>query len=163
MRRPHSQHLNSRRLFAAVSLSLGVLVAALALVAGCGGQKEPATSNGSTSGSTVTPTPTPPAPETTATPAPAPVAAADLGAKVFAQRCVLCHGPDGRGDGVGAKALNPKPRNYHDQAYMATRTDAQLLEVIRMGKGAMPRWDGLLTEAEMTAVLAHVRQLGKKP
>jgi mono/diheme cytochrome c family protein len=88
---------------------------------------------------------------------------ADLGAQVFAKRCVLCHGVDGHGDGIAAKGLNPKPRNFHDQAYMKTRTDAQLLEVIHKGKGAMPRWEGQLSEAEIRAVLAHVRALGAKP
>jgi mono/diheme cytochrome c family protein len=82
---------------------------------------------------------------------------------VFAQKCALCHGPDGRGDGPGSAALNPKPRNFHDQAYMKTRTDAELLEVIRNGKGVMPKWGGLMSEAEMKAVLAHVRELGEKP
>jgi mono/diheme cytochrome c family protein len=65
------------------------------------------------------------------------------------------------GDGVASKGLNPKPRNFHDTAYMSTRTDAQLLEVIHNGKGAMPKWGGQLSEAEITAVLAHVRALGK--
>jgi len=44
---------------------------------------------------------------------------------------------------------------------MSTRTDAQLSEVIHNGKGAMPKWGGVLTEAEIAAVLAHVRELGK--
>ena len=48
-----------------------------------------------------------------------------------------------------------------DKAYMATRTDAQLLEVIHKGKGAMPKWEGQLSEAEIAAVLQHVRELGK--
>ena len=56
-----------------------------------------------------------------------------------------------------------EPRNFHDKAYMSTRTDAQLLEVIHSGKGAMPKWGGLLSEAEISAVLAHVRSLGTKP
>ena len=63
------------------------------------------------------------------------------------QRCALCHGADGRGDGVASKGLNPKPRNFHDQAYMSSRTDTQLLEVIHKGKGVMPRWEGQLSEA----------------
>ena len=72
-------------------------------------------------------------------------------------------GPDGRGDGVASKGLNPKPRNFHDVAYMQTRTDAQLLEVIHKGKGVMPRWEGQLSDAEMKLVLAHIRSLGSRP
>src|SRR5258705_12555366 len=50
----------------------------------------------------------------------------DLGTRVFAQRCALCHGPDGHRDGPGSKALKTKPRNFHDTAYISTRTDAKL-------------------------------------
>src|SRR5262249_26244461 len=143
--------------------------------AGCSGSKNGSAkgSEGSSSSSaTSTPAATPPA-ETTASAPPSapgaggssgsPVSAADLGAQVFATRCALCHGRDGHGDGPGAKGLKPPPRNFHDAAYMNSRTDAQLLETIHKGKGAMPRWQGVLTEAEMTAVLAHIRTFAKKP
>lgn len=136
---------------------------ALAVTAGCGGGGKPAgtaTPAGGTEGSSSAPPPAA-APESAATGAAA--APADLGSKVFAQRCALCHGPDGRGDGPGSVALNPKPRNFHDQAYMKTRTDAQLLEVIQKGKGAMPRWQGVISDAEIQAALEHVRELGEKP
>jgi len=36
---------------------------------------------------------------------------AKKGAKLFSQYCVVCHGKIGKGDGVGGKALNPKPAN----------------------------------------------------
>jgi len=35
----------------------------------------------------------------------------EKGKALFAKSCVSCHGPKGEGDGVAAKALNPKPRN----------------------------------------------------
>jgi mono/diheme cytochrome c family protein len=85
----------------------------------------------------------------------------DLGSKVYAERCALCHGPQGKGDGPAAAAMNPKPRNHTDGSYMHTRTDAQLLEVIRHGKGSMPAWEGILSEQEIQAVLKHVRSLAK--
>ena len=141
-------------------VGLVVLALSLAIVAGCGGQSSDQT--GANTNTSTEPVPVTPAPDT------APGAGANetveaVGARVYAARCALCHGPEGRGDGPGAAALNPKPRNYHDKAYMATRTDAELLEVIRNGKGAMPRWSGILSEAEMQAVLKHVRGLGANP
>jgi mono/diheme cytochrome c family protein len=151
--------------FSALRLArLGLILLALALgvTAGCGGSKTETTDNSST---TPTAEPVTPTPDTSAS---APSAGANesadvLGPRVFATRCALCHGADGHGDGVGSKALNPKPRNFHDKAYMSTRTDAQLLEVIHNGKGAMPKWGGVLSEAEINAVLHHVRELGEKP
>lgn len=150
--------------FVLARLALVALALTLALAAGCGGSKDASDSSasavpGATATPPATPEPTTPPPATTA-----PVATgAELGAQVFVKRCVLCHGPDGHGDGIASKGLNPKPRNFHDQAYMKTRTDAQLLEIIHKGKGAMPRWEGQLSDAEITAVLAHVRALGQKP
>lgn len=148
-------------MFKLAGSGLTVLVFALAVSAGCGGAK---TDNSGSPSNTTTPAVTPaPVPDTTHSAPSTGAPAADLGPKVFAVRCALCHGPDGHGDGVGSKALNPKPRNFHDTAYMSTRTDAQLLEVIHQGKGAMPKWGGVLSDAEITAVLAHIRALGKKP
>jgi mono/diheme cytochrome c family protein len=133
-------------------LAVGLLLAAG--LAGCGGgrEAEPAATGES-------PAATPPAPSV---PAPA-TPAADLGATVFAQNCSPCHGTQGRGDGPAARALKPSPRNFHDQSYMATRTDAQLLAVIHTGKGSMPAWGTRLTEEQITAVLAHIRALGRTP
>ena len=169
MRNTNRRLSGLRSPFAYSQAALVAFVAVLAASSGCGG------SGGSHSGSTTNGTPAANAPATTtpATETPAAAtpaspdsvalpagAAGDLGAQVFAKRCVLCHGPDGHGDGVASKGLNPKPRNFHDQAYMSTRTDAQLSEVIHKGKGVMPRWEGQLSEAEIQAVLKHVRALG---
>jgi mono/diheme cytochrome c family protein len=146
--------------FMAARCVLVALSLVLAMAAGCGGDKP----SGAADRASTTPTPpgaTTQAPgETTGAAAEPAGSAADLGSQVFVKRCVLCHGAEGRGDGLASKGLNPKPRNFSDQSYMKTRTDAQLLEVIHKGKGVMPRWEGQLTEAEMVAVLAHVRRLG---
>ena len=146
---------------AVVPLLLLVTCFAFALATGCGGGSSSSESSGSSAGTP--PATSTPAPDAAAPPAQPALSGPELGAKVFKDRCALCHGPDGHGDGPGSKALNPKPRNLHDQAYMSTRTDEQLLEVIHNGKGAMPKWKGVLTEAEITAVFGHVRELGKKP
>ena len=157
-----NDHRGTRpRAIRALALVLILASLGLAVLAGCGGG-----GGGATGAASESPAPAatnPPAPDAAA-PAPAtPAAPVDLGAKVFATRCALCHGADGHGDGVASKGLNPKPRNFHDRAYMSTRTDAQLLEVIHQGKGAMPKWAGILSEAEIAAVLAHVRSLGTQP
>ncbi len=52
---------------------------------------------------------------------------------VFAQRCTVCHGPTGAGDGPTAAALNPKPRAFADPAFQAAAKDADIEKVIADG------------------------------
>jgi mono/diheme cytochrome c family protein len=134
-----------------------IAVLAHSLLVGCGGgaKQEDQTQSA-----------TPPPTQTTATDTSASGSTAggdDLGAKVYAQRCALCHGPGGHGDGPAAAGLNPKPRNHTDGSYMNGRTDDELLTVIRNGKGAMPAWGKILSDAEIHAVLKHVRSLAVPP
>ena len=42
---------------------------------------------------------------------------------------------------------------------MKTRTDAQLLEVIHKGKGVMPAWGKVLTDAQIQAALVARAEL----
>lgn len=82
-----------------------------------------------------------------------------LGEQVVQTNCVLCHGQSGKGDGPGGAALNPKPRDWTDHAYMGTRTDDQLYDVIYNGKGAMPAWgkQGTLNETQIRSAILKVR------
>jgi mono/diheme cytochrome c family protein len=56
---------------------------------------------------------------------------------MFNTVCVMCHGPDGNGNGPGAAALNPKPRNYTDATWQASVTDDQIKEIILKGGAAV--------------------------
>ena len=57
--------------------------------------------------------------------------------QLFADRCGACHGTSGKGDGPGAAALNPKPRNYTDKAWQASVTDEQIKKTIVYGGAAV--------------------------
>ncbi len=67
------------------------------------------------------------------------VSAADLKAAkdAYETRCATCHGATGKGDGAGAAALNPKPRNYTDKAWQKSVTDEQIKKTIVMGGAAV--------------------------
>lgn len=53
--------------------------------------------------------------------------------ETYAQRCAMCHGTSGKGDGSAAAALNPKPRNYTDAAWQKSVKDEDLRTVILKG------------------------------
>jgi mono/diheme cytochrome c family protein len=57
--------------------------------------------------------------------------------QMFHSRCIVCHGEKGLGNGPGAAALNPKPRNYTDGGWQASVTDEQIKSVIMNGGAAV--------------------------
>ncbi len=86
----------------------------------------------------------------------------------FSQRCVACHGADGKGDGPAAAALNPKPRAYTDAAWQASVSDEELRKVILEGGAAtgksplMPASPDLQDEPELVdGLVKKVRGFAK--
>ncbi len=57
--------------------------------------------------------------------------------KYFKQKCVVCHGEEGGGDGPGAAALTPKPRAFSDKEWQKSVDDAYLKKIIVGGGSAV--------------------------
>lgn len=100
--------------------------------------------------------------------APAPVAApaaedpAHEARNLFKTRCVVCHGEDGKGDGPGAAALNPKPRNYTDAAWQASVTDEQIHKTIVFGGAAVGKSPNMPGNPDLESKPAVVDELVKR-
>jgi high-affinity iron transporter len=88
-----------------------------------------------------------------------PVGAADLerGKAIYGDRCSICHGEGGRGDGPTGRVLPTKPADYTKAGFWQGRKDEELLQIIRKGKGLMPKWEGGLSEGEIADVLAYIK------
>ncbi len=69
-----------------------------------------------------------------------------LGSEVFSDSCSVCHGSDGSG-GVGA-ALGGVDERLTVRNHLA---------VVWTGRGSMPPFGGILTDAEIAAVVAYQR------
>ena len=126
-----------------------LIAAALVLAAAC---KKP---EGGTSESQAAPT---------ATSSTAAAGGEEEAKDLFKTRCVPCHGEQGKGNGPGAAALNPKPRNYTDATWQASVTDEQLKKTIVYGGAAVgkspnmpanPDLDG--KDAELNGLVAIIR------
>jgi mono/diheme cytochrome c family protein len=91
---------------------------------------------------------------------PSPSSDIDRGRRIYEQRCLECHGPQGRGDGVKAPFLSPRPGNLVSAA-TAAKSDKDLLKVIANGRPrtAMPAWKDDLSEEEQRDVLRYIRSL----
>ena len=88
------------------------------------------------------------------------------GETLYTEYCAACHGETGHGDGLAAAALNPKPRNLTDKAYMDTLTDEHIFKVIKEGGASvglsamMAPWGAILkTDEAVHDVAAYVRSL----
>lgn len=87
---------------------------------------------------------------------------------IFNERCSACHGTSGKGDGAGAAALNPKPRDYTDKAWQKSVTDEQIAKTIKLGGAAvgkspiMPASPDLDEKPEVVQGLVQlIREFGK--
>jgi mono/diheme cytochrome c family protein len=86
------------------------------------------------------------------------------GQPIYEKYCLLCHGPQGLGDGPQGQLMKPPAANLRS-AQSKAKSDAELLKVIREGhpNSAMTKWAGTLSEEEMKQVLAYIRQLSGGP
>lgn len=55
------------------------------------------------------------------------------GKKVYATNCALCHGSEGKGDGVAGKALQPPPRNLVEGGWKQGGTSIDLFKTLQTG------------------------------
>jgi mono/diheme cytochrome c family protein len=88
------------------------------------------------------------------------VNAQDDGAKLYtANKCASCHGPDGNANVPAGKAL--KARDFHSPDVQG-QSDTDLAAVVTAGKNKMPAYGKQLKPAEIAALVAYSRALGKK-
>jgi mono/diheme cytochrome c family protein len=83
----------------------------------------------------------------------------ELGKKSAETNCVSCHGPQGKGNGPAAAALNPKPADWTSDK-IKKETDGELFWKITNGRGPMPPWKHL-PEKERWQLVNHIRDLQK--
>lgn len=121
-------------------LLAGVALAGVLLTGGCGPKPPPQ----------APPAPAPPA-GTAPAGAPAtspPAASATAGADLYRQNCQACHGDQGQGvKGLGISLVNESGEE-----------EGELRQVILNGRKKMPAFKDKLTDEQVTAIIARLRQ-----
>jgi mono/diheme cytochrome c family protein len=98
-------------------------------------------------------------PSTSALTGGSPNRAAD-GAALFRGKCALCHGENGAG--LPSWKAKGQP-DFTNADWQKSRTDAQITETVKNGKGKyMPAFKAKLSDEEIAALTAQVRAFGKK-
>ena len=83
----------------------------------------------------------------------------ERGAGIFARSCASCYGPAGRPS--RQLGLPVMPRDLSDARLYQLKSDAELKASIKNGRGAMPAFGALLTDAELELVVAHLHTLAR--
>jgi len=80
--------------------------------------------------------------------------------KLYITNCGPCHGNNGKGDGIAAAALNPKPAN-HTSAAVQKETDGSLYWKMTEGHTPMPAYKQMLTDTQRWELVNYIRSLAK--
>ena len=94
--------------------------------------------------------------------------AAEKAASLYKDLCASCHGARGKGDGLSAAALNPRPRDFTNCKTMAAESDEILFKIIKGGSQSvgrspmMPSWGGALSDQQVRELVAYIRSFCKK-
>src|SRR5262249_31930884 len=83
----------------------------------------------------------------------------DKSAATYKQKCVTCHGADGKGETPAGKAMKIRSFSSLETIKMS---DQELAEVLEKGKGKMPKYGTSLNADEIKAMVTYVRTLAKQ-
>ena len=96
--------------------------------------------------------------------APQDAASVAAGKTLYEVNCVACHGAEGKGDGPGSVALDPKPRDLSSSKYKYGDTDQIVFVSISKGLpgSGMVAWENLLSVKERWQLVAFIKTLRKR-
>ncbi len=87
---------------------------------------------------------------------------------IFSDRCAVCHGDNGEGNGPGADNLNPKPVNFHNHKWQRSISDEQIAKAIVYGGQAVGLSASMAPNPDLdskpqivAALVERIRKLGK--
>lgn len=91
------------------------------------------------------------------------VATVEAGRKLFKNMCEVCHGSEGKGDGLAGTYLTPSPADLTNDR-IQTQSDGAFFWKLAEGRPPMASYRDVLTDDERWQLINYIRVLGgKKP
>jgi len=81
------------------------------------------------------------------------------GQEVYNDKCAICHGQDGKGNGPAAGSFSPSPANFTTASFWQNTRNAKITGTIENGHGPMPSID--LSPSQIKAVIEYMSQTFK--
>jgi mono/diheme cytochrome c family protein len=76
------------------------------------------------------------------------------GKRLYEQKCQLCHGVNGNGDGPAAAAFSPGPADFTTSSFWKRYDQKSIAEIIQKGRGQMPAFR--LTSDEIQTIIDYM-------
>jgi mono/diheme cytochrome c family protein len=94
-----------------------------------------------------------------------PVASSDAALKdirpIYLDKCAVCHGDSGKGDGHDASLYDPRPTNFTDVPHINTVSDGELFYKISQGRKPMPSFRKRLSEQQRWELVLMIRSFAQ--
>lgn len=104
----------------------------------------------------------PPSVNSLKNPVPSDPVSVKAGKKLYEANCTPCHGNKGKGDGIAAASLSPKPAD-HTSAAVQKESDGALFWKLSEGHNPMPSYKTSLSETDRWSLVNYIRTLAAKP
>jgi mono/diheme cytochrome c family protein len=82
------------------------------------------------------------------------------GKQLFQEKCTICHGADGKGNGPAATALSKHPADFNNPEFWKGDVDKKISDIVRNGRPPMPAFS--LSSDEIQTIIDYMKQSFKK-
>jgi mono/diheme cytochrome c family protein len=82
------------------------------------------------------------------------------GKQLFQEKCTICHGADGKGNGPAAAAFSKRPADFNKPEFWNGDVDKKISDTVRNGRPPMPAFS--LSSDEIQAIIDYMKQSFKK-
>ncbi len=80
----------------------------------------------------------------------------DQGKTLYDQKCAICHGQEGDGNGPAAASLTPQPTNFTKATFwQSSNIDRLITKTVLNGHGPMPPFQ--LNEAQLKSLIGYMK------